>query len=222
MYFGNHKLTEKLNLHTEYQFRRHGVIEEWQQSLARVGIDYKLTDQAMLTGGYAWIVSFPYGDQPIPLSFQEHRIWQQVITNQKVKSIYLQHRYRLEQRFLQNVSLNSNNEKEVEGYRFRQRARYRIMATVPISRKSLEDNTLFFAAYEEAFLGFGEGIGSNILDQNRIYAAIGWRFDSSSNVQIGYLFHKIFKPDGMSQENNHTFQIAWTKNLDLRKSSNNQ
>ncbi len=213
MYFGNHKLNDNFSLHTEYQFRRHGVIQEWQQSLARIGLDYKLTDQAMITGGYAWIISFPYGEQPIPLSFAEHRIWQQLITTQKVKRVSLQHRYRLEQRFLENVALNANSEKEVEGYRFRQRARYRIMTTVPLSKKSLEDNTLFLALYEEAFLGFGEGIGPNILDQNRLYAALGWRFDASSNVQLGYLFHKVFKADGLQQENNHTFQVAWTKNL---------
>lgn len=45
MYFGNHKLTNKLSLHTEYQWRRSGFINKRQQSLARLGLDYHLDAQ---------------------------------------------------------------------------------------------------------------------------------------------------------------------------------
>jgi hypothetical protein len=40
MYFGNHKITDRWSIHTEYQWRRHDLGQTWQQSLARVGVDY--------------------------------------------------------------------------------------------------------------------------------------------------------------------------------------
>lgn len=216
MYFGNHRISDKIWLHTEYQFRRSDFAADWQQSLARIGVDYYLPNKTMVTAGYGWIVSFPYGEQPIDLSFNEHRIWQQLILQQSTGRFYFHHRYRMEQRFLENVSRNSSDEKVTDGYRFRQRARYRLLVTVPLSHKTLEDNTLFFAAYDEPFLGFGKGIQRNILDQNRLYFALGWRFTANTNIQMGYLNHYVVKSNGDLREENHTLQVALTHNMDFR------
>ena len=40
MYFGNHRLTDKWGVHTEYQWRRADYFDRWQQSLLRLGVDY--------------------------------------------------------------------------------------------------------------------------------------------------------------------------------------
>jgi hypothetical protein len=216
MYFGNHRISDKIGLHTEYQFRRSDFGSEWQQSLARIGVDYYLPNKTMVTAGYGWIVSFPYGEQPIDLSFNEHRIWQQLILQQNTGRFYFHHRYRLEQRFLENVSRNTAGEKVTDGFRFRQRARYRFLVTVPLTRNTLSDNTLFFAAYDEPFLGFGKGIQRNILDQNRLYFALGWRFNANTNVQLGYLNHYVIKGNGDLREDNHTLQVGLTHNMDFR------
>ena len=79
VYQGNHKLNEQWDLHTEYQWRRADGFADWQQSLARVGLDYKLNPNCTVSGGYAWVVSYPYGSQPIANRTNENRIWQQVI-----------------------------------------------------------------------------------------------------------------------------------------------
>lgn len=81
----------------------------------------------------------------------------------------------------------------------------------------MQDNTLFLSLYEEVFLGFGKGIGRNILDQNRLYGAIGWRFNAKSNVQLGYLNQFVIKSDGLKMERNHNLQLSWTYNFDLVK-----
>lgn len=215
MYFGNHKLNDKWSLHTEYQFRRSGLIADWQQSLARIGLDYHVNKSTMLTGGYGWIVSFPYGELPSPTFSNEHRIWQQLILKQSSGMFNFQHRYRLEQRFLENASLNTSGERETDGYRFRQRARYRFLATYPLTKSDEGETRLFVAAYEEVFLGFGEGIGVNILDQNRLYFGLGYKINSQSNIQAGYLNHRVFKSDGIGRENNHTLNIGYTYNMDF-------
>ena len=219
MYTGNHRLSEKWGIHTEYQFRRADGFNDWQQSLLRLGVDYYANPSLQLTAGYGLINSFAYGDQPIAHETTEHRIWQQAILKNKVGRVEIQHRYRLEQRFIENWLKNSDNTFNLDGFLFRQRVRYRLLLTMPLSRKSLENNTLFISAYDEPFLGFGEGIGKNILDQNRLYIALGWRFTKDFNVQVGYLNQYIVKANGVDQERNHTLQIGLTYNLDFRKAT---
>jgi hypothetical protein len=217
MYFGNHKISERWGIHTEYQWRRNDFFQNWQQSLLRLGVDYYSKQGAQYTAGYGWIRSYVYGNQPIAHFTNEHRIWEQLILKNKVGRVDFNHRYRLEQRFIENWETNTSGDFQREGFVFRQRVRYRFMATIPISRKEMKDNTLFFAAYDEPFLGFGKGIGKNILDQNRLYLALGWKFNKNVNVQLGYLNQYIVKTDGVRSERNHTLQVGFTYNLDFSK-----
>lgn len=217
MYTGNHKVSEKWGLHTEYQWRRSDFFQDWQQSLLRLGVDYYTKQNTQFTVGYGWIRSYQYGKQPIFHNNNEHRIWQQFILKNTIGRIDIQHRYRLEQRFLEQWQMNEVGEFKKDSYVFRQRVRYRFLLTVPLSRKELGDNTLFLSLYDEIFLGFGKGIGKNILDQNRLYGALGWRFNKNVNVQIGYLNQYIIKTNGVQFERNHTIQIGGTYNLDFNK-----
>lgn len=217
MYFGNHRLTERWGIHSEYQWRRHDLFNNWQQSLMRIGVDYYSKSQAQYTLGYGWIKSFEYGEQPIAHNFNEHRIWEQLILKNKVGRFEFNHRYRLEQRILEQWKQTGSSDFEQNGYVFRNRIRYRFMATVPLSRKEMKDNTLFLAVYDEPFLQFGKGVAKNILDQNRLYFALGWRFTKDFNIQLGYLNQYVVKTNGIQAERNHTLQIGITYNLDLRK-----
>ena len=217
MYFGNHRVSERWGLHSEYQWRRADGFEHWQQALLRLGVDYYAKNGVQYTAGYAWIRSYPYGDQPIAHSNNENRIWQQIITKSKVGRVDVQNRYRLEQRFIENWVKDADGVYMQDGFYFRQRVRYRLLLTVPLSRKEMSDNTLFFTAYDEPFLGFGRGIAKNVLDQNRLYAALGWRFNAACNIQLGYLNQYIVKKDGIQAERNHTLQAALTYNIDFRK-----
>jgi len=81
----------------------------------------------------------------------------------------------------------------------------------------MKDNTLFLVAADEIFANFGEKVTANIFDQNRLYLALGWRFNKDCNIQTGYLNQFIEKGDGVRKENNHTFQLALTYNIDFTK-----
>lgn len=217
MYFGNHRLSDNWGLHTEYQWRRNGMVADPQQSLLRIGVDYYANTGLQLSAGYGWIVSYPYGEQPIAYSFPEHRVWQQLILNQQAGRLHFNHRYRLEQRWLRNKIPGHEGGFENDGFNFRNRARYRLFVSVPLNNREMQDNTLFLAMYDEVFIGFGKGIGKNVLDQNRLYAALGWRFDKNKNIQVGYLNHFVIKGDGINMERNHTLQVALTYNMDFRE-----
>lgn len=217
VYVGTHKLTDKFSLMTEYQLRRADGFKSWQQSLLRFGLEYNVNPNVSVMAGFAWVKTYPYGEQPILHEFDENRIFEQVNLKSKIGNVEVQHRYRLEQRFMEQYAKDaSNNIVQVDPV-FRQRLRYRAMAVIPLSRKELTDHTLFMNVNDEVFLGFGSGIGKNIMDQNRFIAALGWRFDKNFNVQVGYLNQFVVKTDGLKMERNHTLWISTTYNLDFTK-----
>ena len=226
-YQGNHKLSQKWGLHTEYQWRRSDYFQDWQQSLARIGLDYHFQPNAFLSAGYGNIVTFQYGSLPVNHSFNEHRIWEQFTQTSTVGRVAIQHRYRLEQRFLESYE-KLGLEYVRSSTLFRNRIRYRALAYIPINKPTMTDNTLFININDEVFLGFGQGIGTNILDQNRFQTAIGWKFDSKCMIQIGYLNQYVVKNAKAIQkdivldqaENNHTVTIGITYNFDFTKKLN--
>ena len=216
MYFGNHRLTDKWSLHTEYQWRRADVIINWQQSLARIGFDYRITDNFSATAGYGFIITYPYGKQPVNTTFNEHRIWQQVVFTHAVGTFQINHRYRLEQRWSEQMVLQNSGEYRKEGYNYNNRFRYRFMINYPIKFKK-ENSKFFLSVYDEVFINFGKNVRYNIFDQNRFYFALGYKFSESGNVQLGYLNQVIIKSNGQNTELNHTLQASITYNLDFRR-----
>jgi hypothetical protein len=220
-YLGNHTLSNKIGLHTEYQWRRENGFQNWQQSLLRVGVDYHFNSNYSISAGYGWIETFPYGGQPATHEFTEHRIWQQFNQKNKVETLFknfeIHHRYRLEQRFLETYSLNNSNEIVQGNTILRQRIRYRLMFMIPLNKKSLENNTIFLNVNNEIFVGFGKGIAKNVFDQNRFNAAIGWKFSPNFSLQLGYLNQYLIKADGIKAERNHTLLISTNYNFDFTK-----
>ena len=204
VYQGNHHMGTKFDLHTEYQWRRADGFADWQQSLTRIGLDYKLNPSVTISGGYGWILSYPYGSQPIANRTNENRLWQQVILKQPIGNFQVQHRYRLEQRWIDN--------------QFKQRMRYRAQVLIPLQKSFVDKKQgLFMNVNDEVFLGFGKGIGKNILDQNRFIGAVGYQFNKDFQIQMGYLNQFVIKSDGLHMERNHTLWTAITYNLDFTK-----
>ena len=202
---------------TEYQWRRADGFQHWQQSLLRLGTEYIFNPKLSVMGGYAWIKTFPYGTQPILHEFNEHRIFEQLNLKENVGRFEVQHRYRVEQRFLEQYAINSIGDVVQVDPVFRNRIRYRAMIMFPISRKEMANNTLFLNVNDELFVGFGKGIAKNPIDQNRFIAALGWRFNAKMNVQVGYLNQFVIKSNAIDMERNHSLWISMIYNLDFTK-----
>lgn len=204
MAFGNHRLSDTWGVHTEYQFRRTDLGQDWQQSLMRVGLDWHRSEQHVVTAGYGWIRSYPYGEQPIAQHFDEHRTWQQLITKSKTGAINWTHRYRLEQRFMDRP----------EGSAWQHRARY----FVQISWSIPNHTNWSISAYEEAFIGLRDLAMPviNLLQQNRLSAALNYRLNNGTSLQVGWLQQVLWKGDGRA-ENNQTLLLGVRHDLDLRE-----
>lgn len=207
MYFGNHKVTNKLGVHLEAQWRRNQFIVNPQQLLLRTGVNYYLNKDAFVTAGYCFVETYPYGNMPVGTTFPEHRLWEQLqIKSQQGKVEWIS-RFRLEQRnsFLPIIQ----NNKYTTGlgvYTNRFRLMNRI--SIPLKGEKINEKVFYFTLYDEWFINFGKNVGFNIFDQNRAYVAFGYALSNSTRIELGYLNQLIVKSDGVKIENNHTLQLG--------------
>ena len=175
MYFGTHHLNEKYSIHYETQLRHYEIGNNFFQLLPRVGLNYKIDDNSMVTAGYAWIPTQTTLDEGFSGELvTENRIWQQFILRNKINNIKIRHRYRLEQRWVKDNDITS----------YKNRARYMLSVKIPF--KKSEASPLFIFLYDEVFLHLDD----NPFNQNRLYGALGYNVNNNMNIQVGYLRHR--------------------------------
>lgn len=221
-YFGTFKLAEKFSLHTEYQWRRDDVITSWQQSLLRVGVNYRVKPGLLLRAGYAWIETYPYGDIPINAlgrNFTEHRIFQMVQLSHKEGITDISHRFMSEQRFVGRYS--SPAAIREDEFPLLHRLRYMLRLQIPLKGKSIKTKTPYLSVYDELFIGFGKNVNANVFDQNRLGILLGYGFNETIRLEAGYLnqivqFGRQINSKNVFQNNNGLI-INANFNFDLTK-----
>jgi hypothetical protein len=226
-YFGNFKIAKQYSIHSEYQWRRDNYINDKQQGLFRVGLNYQANAKIQLRIGYAWIETYPYGDFPINgqgKDFTEHRIFQMVTLTDKISKVEVSHRFMLEQRF---VGRYTKPELAVEDdYLFLNRLRYMLRIQMPLKGNEITNKTPYLAAYNEVFIGFGENVNENIFDQNRVGLLLGYKFNSNFRVEGGYLNQTVQLGREIEQrnvfQNNNGFVINTFINVDFTNKKANQ
>ncbi|EDP72618.1 hypothetical protein FBALC1_15992 [Flavobacteriales bacterium ALC-1] len=183
IYIGNKKLNNKWNIHNEVQYRNYNAAGDLEQLLLRTGLGYNLTDNSNLLLGYGYILSENYiGDTDDKVSINEHRIFQQLITKQKIGKVGLSHRYRFEQRFVEDD--------------FKLRLRYFLGVNIPLQYKQDAKNPLYLSIYNEIFLN----TKSSVFDRNRVYGGLGYKFSKSLRMELGYM-NQFFETSGRDQIN---------------------
>jgi hypothetical protein len=178
--FNTIRINKNWSLHAEYQWRREAGLKNWQQSLFRIGVNRKLNDHVMVQLGYGWIETFPYGDFPIASAgtFPEHRVYEQISFRQPFKKFILNHRFRIEQRWM--GRLQAGTGRKVEEWVFLHRFRYQFKTQFSISEK------WYLIAADEIFIGAGKNLGINIFDQNRIFLSLGYKLNPAVSIETGY------------------------------------
>lgn len=168
MYFGTNKVSDRLSIHSEAQFRYYETATNFNQMLLRAGLNYHINPDAIATAGYAFIdTDNSFGETPGEINSKEHRMFEQFILKNKVWEFLFEHRYRLEQRFLDFGDVTETEH----------RARYRIQMTLPLT------DTFFLNFYDELFINLQD----ELFGQNRLYGAVGVNITENSSMQVGYL-----------------------------------
>lgn len=223
-YFGTFNISKKVGLHTEYQWRRHNVITNWQQSLLRVGVNYQPNSRIMFRLGYAWIETFPYGEIPINglgRDFTEHRIFQMAQLTHREGIVDFSHRFMLEQRFVGRYSAASVTHEDE--FPLLHRMRYMGRVQLPLKGREIKDKTPYAALYDELFVGFGKNVNANVFDQNRIGILLGYRFSKHIRVEAGYLNQTVQFGRQINGQNvfqyNHGLILNTNFNLDFSQAA---
>ena len=194
IYFGNQKINCKWNWWNEVQYRNYNLAGDLQQLLLRTGIGYNLSENNNnILLGYGFIHSENYiSNTDKKVSTNEHRIYQQFITRQNFNRVFIQHRYRIEERFIKDD--------------FKMRLRYFLSFNIPINHKTMAAKTIYLSAYNEVFLNTQK----TVFDRNRLYGALGYVVNKNIKLEAGFLAQTL------ETKNRNQFQLVVFNNLPLK------
>jgi hypothetical protein len=193
------RFNERWGLHLDAQVRSSDNFDRVRNFMFRPGLTYFINKNHNVTAGYllndTYLPPGPVADTRL----SEHRIWEQYIFNQKLKSTALMHRFRLEQRFIERPA----------DQLFSQRFRYMLRAVVPLNKQdSAFSKGPFLGLQDEIFLHLQnkDQLNKSVFDQNRAYIALGYRFSKKFDLEAGYL-NQFIKGATVNTSNN-VIQLA--------------
>jgi hypothetical protein len=207
VYSGDHKLSEKWTLHTEYQLRRVKLLGAQQQHLARLGLGRQLTDRVQVSGGYTYFQTHEYGGYPTVTGRPqpEHRLYQDVELSDAVGRLQFSQRLRLEQRWLgQRADEGTGN---VQDWEYQHRIRYQLEGSFPLQGPTIDDGEWYLTAFDELFIGFGRNVGNNVFNQNRLSSGVGYQFSDHAKIELNYLNQVTQHPEPDPVSGRPVFEI---------------
>lgn len=182
MYFFNSQFgNSQFGIQGDLQFRIWNTLGDLEQLLIRTGLTYSPKEvEILFTLGVAHITTGTFGDSN--LTSNEIRIYQEALIPQKLGSrVYLNHRFRYEQRFVENQD-------------FRTRYRYNLFMNIPLNKKELSKNAIYTAFYNELFINgetdIGNGNEVELFDRNRTYLGLGYVLKPGQRIQLGWMNQK--------------------------------
>ncbi|MDT8415930.1 MAG: DUF2490 domain-containing protein [Flavobacteriaceae bacterium] len=173
LFFNNKsRLTEKFTLNTTFQLRDYEFFDNLQQHFALLGLRYEVSRKVhvMLAGNYIETKSFVKGEQE--RVSHERRLVQQLGVNGSLGRLQLNHRFRIEERWLSAPGSDD----------FESRYRQWLWLRMPLNHSKMEANTFFLTAYDEIFLNFQD----DVFGQNRLFGGFGYQIDKNVRVETGY------------------------------------
>ena len=153
------------------------------QLILRTAVGRRFRYNTSVYAGYAFNKTFQ------PSSVYENRVFQQFGHNHKLgKRLLINHRFRLEERFIQGLDGNCSI-----------RGRYFLRAALPITKN------YYVASFDELFVNFNslDGGPKAGIDQNRYFAGIGRRIGEKVNVECGYQLQYVNRSDQADDRAGH-------------------
>lgn len=171
-----------------------GTSNDFSQLILRTALGYQLTRKVSVWQGYAWVPTFE------PVNLNEHRIFQQLTINGKLRRLDVSNRTRLEQRWIENTGQTS--------IRFRHMAR----GMLPLDRQ----RKWALVLYDEFFVtlkGVPNGPAAGF-DQNRLFVGVNRKLNEVVNAEAGYLNQFVNSRDPVANRMNHVLLL--TVNFQVR------
>lgn len=195
MYFGTNGFAKKWVYHNEFQYRNYNFTGDLEQMLIRTGLGINLTENNnTLLSGFGYIRSENYSsNRSDKYVLEEHRVFQQFITKQRFGRFNIQHRYRLEERFLPN--------------NFKIRFRYFLSFNIPLNKIEMQRGSFYLSVYNEIFIHKS----APHYDRNRLYGALGYVLTMDLRFEMGAMSQIL------ENRQRPQLQIAFFNTLPFRK-----
>jgi hypothetical protein len=187
------------------QWRRAEVVTRWQQYQLRPGLNYHARPNVLVTLGYAFTRTYPYGEIPVARAFPEHRIYQQALVTQRRTNVTFQHRLRMEQRFIQYPNTHTS-------WTYQNPFRYLAKVEVPLAIRTDGSTSWYLPALDEILIGIPPNFGARPFDQNRLFAGVGYAL-GRTKFEAGYLNQFLGQRNGRVFEMNNTLFVTVTSTL---------
>lgn len=198
----NYQLNDNLYLKNETHFRRTNFLSDWQQILIRPGVHYKLNKTVTLSAGYTYSRNYKPNKK-----FNENDAWEQLMLSHKSGKSSFKHRFRLEQRFIDNIVQVPNGDFVKDGTNFGMRFRYRFTWSMPLIRVK-NDKSIGITAFDEIWLNTEKGIVPRSVNQNWFYAGLSYPLSKKTSIGIGYLDAYAPIGGGHNFVDNHILQTT--------------
>jgi hypothetical protein len=170
--------------YTELQVRTNKVMSQFMYDEVKVGVSYDIDQNFTALLGTGRYTTYDYQNVSAGPTITETRLWEQITTNQFLYRLKLEHRYRVEQRWVNGV--------------YRNRFRYRLNAFIPLNNIKIVAKTYFISVFDEVFLN--NQVPN--FERNRVSAAVGYQFDRSWIFQAGWINQYNYTPDASNNKNN--------------------
>lgn len=201
------KTSPKTSIHFDVQLRSDDNLKNAETLIIRPGLNFHVSKSTTLTFGYAFIEGWR-NIGGIRGGLPEHRIWQQLIVAHPAGKLTLNHRFRLEERFIPQAGI-SGNELVQTNTLYSTRLRYFFRSVIPLPFKTPFTKGTFMAVQNEAFVNLTHysHVNGKFFDQNRAYFALGYRFNPHVDLEAGYMNQYVIGRN-KAFTNNHIVQIA--------------
>ncbi|UOG74144.1 DUF2490 domain-containing protein [Hymenobacter tibetensis] len=210
MVFSDARLSNKWGIHTEGQLRQVKGPNSPQQKFLRVGANYYVANILVLTGGYANTMSYPDGNDSDVGGLPEHRSYQQVLLRFDSSRVMSQHRYRLEQRWVQHLGDKK--------FTYLNRFRYQLRLTLPLNHeRKIAPGTPYVLASNELFVVFGRNDAGKFFEQNRACLGVGYQVNRATSIEAGYMNQMSQQETMSSLVAGHILHLGLNFNPDFRK-----
>jgi hypothetical protein len=210
------RISDKFN----YNFFLSSTFDAFKQTTN--GISYPATDLQLyiqpsviyvyspnlnFSGSYTYQRNNPINEN----STNEHRLWQQTIFSFNLDKGKITNRFRFEERFIQNKSLNT--------YPLSTRLRYQIGLNRPLQGKTLDQNEFYLNAYNEFYFSL-TGNKNATYSENWSYLGVGYDIGKLGRLELGYMFQVLVRNKVSDLRLLNLAQIAWITNFNFKKKSN--
>lgn len=177
----------------------------WKQAetfIFRPGLAYNTSGGWQLSLGVAWIENWRK-ISGVRDGVSDNRVWQQLVKTHGLSRGQLQHRLRMEERFLHDLEVSGSNIIKKNNY-FNARFRYFNRYIKPFGKQSRFISGPYWAVQNEFFfniagLPYSHG---KFFDQSRTYAGIGHRISTAADLELGWMTQYALGRNGNHFVNN--------------------